>query len=100
MDDTASDLRSLAVVTGGSNGIGYELGRQFAEHGYDLLIAAEDEAHLREAAQGLEGAGAAEVRICAVDLATQQGVHQLYEDIRNLGRPVDVLCVNAGVGLG
>jgi len=32
----------FAVVTGASSGIGYELARQFAEHGYDLLIAAED----------------------------------------------------------
>ena len=35
--------REFAVVTGASSGIGYELARQFAQNGYDLLIAAEDD---------------------------------------------------------
>ena len=38
MPDTPT--RPFAVVTGGSNGIGYELARQFVENGYDVLIAA------------------------------------------------------------
>ncbi|RAK56542.1 SDR family NAD(P)-dependent oxidoreductase [Phenylobacterium deserti] len=96
----SQDIRPLAVITGGSNGIGYELAKQFAEHDYDLLIAAEDPAHLAEAAQSLQAAGAQSVQTCAVDLATEGGVKQLYQDIQALGRPVDVLCVNAGVGLG
>jgi short-subunit dehydrogenase len=95
-----NDLRPLAVVTGGSNGIGYELAKQFAEHGYDLLIAAEDAAHLAEAAQGLRAAGAQRVETCPADLAGEDGVRRLYEAIKALASPVDVLCVNAGVGLG
>jgi short-subunit dehydrogenase len=31
--------KPLAVVTGASSGIGYELARQFARHGYDLVMA-------------------------------------------------------------
>src|SRR4051812_34044098 len=74
------DLHPLAVITGGSNGIGYELGRQFAEPGYDLLIAAEDPGHLADAAQGLKTAGAQRVETCAVDLAREDGVRRLLED--------------------
>jgi membrane-bound lytic murein transglycosylase MltF len=44
-----SNNRSFAVVTGASSGIGYELAKQFAEHGFDLLIVAEDD--------GIEGPG-------------------------------------------
>ncbi|BCL37695.1 SDR family NAD(P)-dependent oxidoreductase [Nostoc sp. MS1] len=32
--------RPLAVVTGASNGIGYELAKQFAQNGFDLLVTA------------------------------------------------------------
>lgn len=39
---TETEDRALAVVTGASSGIGSELARQFAEHGYDLVICAED----------------------------------------------------------
>jgi len=41
--DTA-DSRPLAVVTGASSGIGRELAKQFAANGFDLIIAAEDDA--------------------------------------------------------
>lgn len=53
-----TDTRPFAVVTGGSNGIGLELARQFADNGFDLLIAAENEAHLRDAAMTLGSSGA------------------------------------------
>ena len=94
---TDTQPRPFAVVTGGSNGIGLELARQFAGHGYDLLIAAEDEAHLREAASMLSAGGTA-VEIYAGDLGREDAVTGLYEGLA--GRPVDALCVNAGIGLG
>ena len=47
----------LAVVTGASTGIGLELAKQCAEHGFDLLIAA-DEAEIEAAADEIRGEGA------------------------------------------
>jgi short-subunit dehydrogenase len=88
-------LRPLAVVTGASSGIGYELARRFAEDGYDLLVAADRS--LAEARQGLEAVGA-RVEAVQVDLATQAGVQQLYQAIGD--RPVDALVANAGQGVG
>jgi NAD(P)-dependent dehydrogenase (short-subunit alcohol dehydrogenase family) len=35
-----------------------------------------------------------------VDLATREGVDQLWTQVRALGRPVDIACINAGVGVG
>jgi short-subunit dehydrogenase len=45
----ASHTRPLAIVTGASSGIGYELATCCADHGFDLLIAA-DELAINEAA--------------------------------------------------
>jgi uncharacterized protein len=94
----ASTIRPLAVVTGASSGIGLELARQFGEHGFDLVVAAEDE-ELAPAARELEGTGAT-VHAVQVDLAAQAGVDELYEVIEALDRPVDAIALNAGVGAG
>jgi len=99
-EDPMSDPtpRPFAVVTGASSGIGYELAVQFAEHGFDLLIAAEDAA-VADAARALESHGT-EVRSVQVDLATYEGVEELWTAVRSSGRPVDALALNAGVGAG
>ena len=94
-----STSRPFAVVTGGSNGIGYELARQFVENGHDVLIAAQDQGHLAEAERRLSRYGV-EVRTHAADLSREDGVDSLFDKLRSGGRPVDVLCLNAGVGLG
>ncbi|KQW80738.1 SDR family NAD(P)-dependent oxidoreductase [Brevundimonas sp. Root1279] len=91
----AEAVRPLAVVTGASSGIGYELGRLLADDGYDLVVAADTP--LAEAVQAFEGLGA-RVDAVEVDLATEQGVQSLIGKIA--GRPVDVLAANAGHGLG
>ena len=90
--------KPLAVVTGGSSGIGYELAKQFAQHGFDLLIAAEPDG-LAQAAQDIQSLGA-QVETLAVNLADHDGVHQLYAKIQAAGRPVDAIAINAGVGVG
>jgi short-subunit dehydrogenase len=95
--ETGQD-RQLAVVTGASSGIGFELARILAEEGFDLLIAAED-AELTTALEQLTKSGA-NVEAHRVDLATEAGVIELYRHIQNSGRPVDVLALNAGIGAG
>lgn len=97
------NTRPLAVVTGGSSGIGFELAKQFAENGFDLVIAADDAGGLAEARQALGSAGrdsTADVRTVETDLSTSEGVRKLYDEVKSAGRPVDALAANAGVGLG
>jgi uncharacterized protein len=93
-----SSPRELAVVTGASSGIGLELAKQFAEHDFDLLIAAEDTA-IEMAATTLRGLGC-EVEAIQVDLATRSGVDRLWERIQANERPVEAVAINAGVGVG
>ena len=89
----------LAVVTGASSGIGRELARQFAEHGYDLVVAGEDK-ELADAAAELRSSTEAQVTEVQVDLADYEGVEELWRAIGATGRPVAALALNAGVGLG
>jgi len=93
--NTSASPRPLAVVTGASSGIGYELAAECARHGFDLIIAADRP--MGEAERALKGFGAA-VTAIETDLATQRGVEELCAAIQ--GRQVHALLANAGHGLG
>ena len=94
----SSLTRPLAVVTGASNGIGYELAKQFAQNNFDLLVTATGPS-INEAAQAFEKLGA-RVETVQADLATYEGVETLYDKIKATGRSVDAIAINAGVGVG
>ena len=88
----------LALVTGASSGIGFELAKVLASEGYDLVVASAGD-RLAGAADDFRAAGS-EVMEVNADLATPQGVDELWKRYRELGRTLDVACLNAGVGVG
>src|SRR5689334_6057455 len=90
--------KPLALVTGASKGIGYELARVFAEHGHDLIIAAED-GGIVEARQAFEALGVS-VTSVQVDLTKPEAVEELVGRVRAAGRPLACAALNAGVGVG
>jgi short-subunit dehydrogenase len=86
----------LAIVTGASTGIGFELAHIAAQEGYDLIVVA-DEPLIANAGDDLKADGTDIVSIEA-DLSTIDGNDRLLEAIG--GREVDLLLANAGRGLG
>lgn len=88
----------LAVVTGASSGIGLSLAKELASRGYDLVICSSSE-RLAEAAKSICSGGTNVIDVTA-DLATRNGVEVLWNKVTDLGRPIDVACINAGVGVG
>jgi short-subunit dehydrogenase len=93
-----TDNKPFAVVTGASSGIGFELAKQFAQNGFDVLVTAED-ADLESAADQLQSTGA-QIHSVQADLSTYDGVERLYAAIAATGRPVSAAALNAGVGQG
>ena len=90
--------RRFAVVTGASSGIGFELARQCLAHDFDVLVCAEDASV--DSLPSQLGTATGSVIPVRADLATQEGVEELYAAIRSHRRPVDALLLNAGVGVG
>ena len=90
--------RPLALVTGGSSGIGLELARQFAAHGFDLVIGGSS-GRVEHAAAALRQAGAAVVPVKS-DLATYDGVEAVWKAVQDTGRPLAAAALNAGIGIG
>lgn len=86
----------LAIVTGASTGIGFELAHIAADNGYDLIVAA-DEPLIDAAASDFRTKGV-EVQSVEIDLATFDGVDRLLAAAD--GRRIDLVCANAGTGTG
>lgn len=88
----------LALVTGASSGIGFSLAKELAGRGYDLVVCSSGD-RLPGAAEAIRAAGT-QVTDVNADLATSEGVDTLWAAVQRLGQPVDIACLNAGVGVG
>ena len=86
----------LAVVTGASTGLGYQLARYAVEDGYELIVCA-DEEEIHVAADKLRRLGGT-VEAMVVDLSTRSGVDSFWQAIA--GREIDLFFANAGRALG
>ncbi len=87
----------LALVTGASRGIGFEIAGALAGQGCDLVMTARDGSALARAAGKIEKLGA-RVLAQSSDVRDPASVDYLFALVRGLRRPLDFLINNAGVG--
>jgi NAD(P)-dependent dehydrogenase (short-subunit alcohol dehydrogenase family) len=97
MKNTIFDLTGrVALVTGGSKGIGYAIARGLARAGADLFICSRNEDSLRTAAESIQQEARVRVEYLAADMAIRADVNRVAEAaVQRLGK-VDILVNNAG----
>jgi NAD(P)-dependent dehydrogenase (short-subunit alcohol dehydrogenase family) len=86
----------VAVITGGSRGIGLALARAFSQAGYAVVITGRDRKRLQSGAKQLE-VGKADVIALPCDVRDPNSVKKLFVEIRRKHSRIDVLVNNAGV---
>lgn len=89
---------TVALITGGTRGIGFAVAKRLAGRGYDLILTY----HSNEEAAGraeceLRALGAESVAILALDTSKEESVSRLSAYLRERGTAVDVLVLNAGI---
>ena len=92
--------RKTALVTGGSGGIGLELAKVLARHGFDLALVARTRDTLEAAAGQIEGKYDVKVHVFAADLRRREAPEEIFFFLRNENIPIEILVNNAGFGLG
>ena len=90
----------VAVISGGSRGIGKAIARQLANEGTDCLLAALTESNLQATAEMIAEESGQRVEICAVDLRTLDGCEAVYTKVQETFGRVDILVNCAGATKG
>src|SRR5262245_45530179 len=86
----------VALVTGGSKGLGRAMARGFAEAGADVVISSRNEAELRDALEEVLAGTGRRGRYAVADLARRGQAESLSGRALELMGRVDILVNNAG----
>ncbi|MBK9216805.1 MAG: SDR family oxidoreductase [Chloracidobacterium sp.] len=87
----------VAVVTGGTKGIGYAIAERLAGAGASVFICARSREEIETAIEGLSSIGTAAGKLC--DVRNEQEVKALLESCEKRFGGVDILINNAGIGI-
>lgn len=93
-----NDLNKYTLITGGTEGIGFELAKLFAYDKHNLIIAARNEEKLKAVKEEIERKFNVEVKIISCDLSVDNSCEKIYDFVDKNNLIVDNLINNAGVG--
>jgi hypothetical protein len=96
----AATAHPVALVTGGSRGLGQALAFELARLGHRVAIVARDPKALAAVAREIEAAHGRPVAAIPLDLTEFAAVDRLDRALADLGCHVDILVNNAAIGLG
>jgi short-subunit dehydrogenase len=92
-------LRPMVVVTGGSEGIGFELARRFATAGNDLMLVARRAGPLERAAAEIQAESRVETVVLPLDVTSPDAATRIDAALASHRAYADVLVNSAGIGL-
>ena len=90
-------MSDIAVVTGGSKGIGFAIAERLVRDGAHAFICARDKKDLRQAVEDLRRYGNADGEIC--DVRSEEQVRMMLEECERRFGGLDILVNNAGMGV-
>jgi short-subunit dehydrogenase len=91
-------MNKLALITGGTKGIGKALIEKFASQGFDILTCARNASELESLKSTIYALNEnIEIITCVADLSTKKGREVVIQKYTSLNRVVDVLVNNAGL---
>ncbi|SMO45372.1 hypothetical protein SAMN06265171_101933 [Chryseobacterium rhizoplanae] len=86
------------LITGATSGIGYELAKQFARNGYDLVIVARDQEELKRKADEFKKYGVNVISI-SKNLFLEEEAYSLYSELKMNAISPEILVNDAGQGV-
>jgi short-subunit dehydrogenase len=91
-------VRTTALITGASSGLGLEFARLFAADGYDLVLVARNEERLQSLATELKTAHRISTEVIAIDLSLPDAAVHLVQELQRKNIRIHTLVNNAGLG--
>src|ERR1700745_2410484 len=91
-------MKRWVLITGASQGIGYELAKLFAADGANLVIVARDQVRLVQVADELGARHGVSVKVLTKDLAMPGAGREIFDELEREQIPISILVNNAGFG--